>query len=236
MSDNYADSYFAEAEQGSQDWGGNDASQQTQNNETPQYVSLEQYQALQDKFNQIEPHVNQLQQLQNVFNPGPQYNFDPQAVEAQKHFLQQEGYMTKADYQAEMQKQQSAMRDSAAMEHGFVNSQHVESVFNNAWFTAQKNNDTQTQAQLKSIGQMYGVNPRLAIQKFNEFQSKAQSGSAPVTNQTLGHSTSAQPSSNQPRFNSWQDFQAYKQQNPVEYGKLMQAWMADDSKVPYKTS
>lgn len=174
-----------------------------------------------EQFNQLQ---QQLQELQN--NPlkplgyqkvdqGPQV--DPEVLRQTQEFLKSQGVVTQEDLA-------SRERESAAVEHGFVNKHHVESEFDSIYYST---TDQTKIAQLNQIQQMYQVNPRAAIKRFSEFKQGAQQPTP--QNQTLGHQPSAQPAKSTPRFESHAEFMNYVNKNPKEGRELMNQWMNDSS-------
>lgn len=207
----YAENYFSEPapqEQPIQE-------APVQQPQAPQVDYQQQLATVMQELNQLK--ANPLQSLgYQPIQQKPQ--FDPEAEATAKKFLEMQGVMTEEKFQ-------SIQRDTAAQEAGYYNARHIESEYDSLFFKAQQTNNAQQIAELNRIGQLYGTNPRMAIQAFKKFQEGSQSASLPQQSQTFGHVPSQQQAQSKPRFNSIDEFNAFRMQNPQEGEKLMRDWI-----------
>lgn len=218
--DDYAQDYFSEPQDSQQQAQYQQSeyqqpSQQQQVQQPPQYVSVEQYNALQQQLQQLQS--NPLQGL--GYQPVPKGpEFDPERVATAKQFLQAEGVMTKADFQEFQQ-------EMAAQEAGYHNAEHAVSAYRSFYYDAQAKNDTQKIAELNQIAQIFETNPRQAIKAFQALSQRAQNAALPQQSQTFGHVPSQQQAQSKPRFNSMEEFNAFRTSNPAEGEQLMRDWI-----------
>ena len=193
------------------------------------YVPVEQFQQTQQQFQQTQQQLQQMQQglsqaLGTQAEQSPQW--DPEGAKVADKFLESKGYMTQEAYRTER-------ANEVAQESGYVNSQHLESAFNNMFFEAQSKGNTQLEAELTKIGQAYQQgNVRGAIKQFEAIKGRTQ---APVQNQTFGHQPSQQASpktefADERAFDKW-----LVSQSPEKYNEVMETW-ARTGKAPYPTS
>jgi hypothetical protein len=187
-------------------------------------VSYEQFQALQQQLQELQSNplkqmgYERIQQQSNRFDPS-----DPN-VRGATEFLQAQGVMTREAYRAER-------CEELAVENGYVSEDHLVSTFKTEYFGAK---DPIAKAELQKIDQLYLRAPAQAIKEFKSYLDK-KSSNIPQ-NQSYGHvpnSNNQAPSQNGTQFNSMEEFNSFRRNNPVKGEEYMRRWMQSGN-PPFK--